>query len=303
VDFKLTGMELPKSPAHTIDLQSIVTQSGMAMDAIIGYPFFRDQVVEIDYGRSMLVVRPGKGYRYRGDGAVLPFDLIQHHPYITARVTLPGRQPVSGRYVLDTGSSLALTLGPQFVEKQRALEAMPATMDVRTRGVGGANTQKLGRATKLEIGKYTLDGPVTTLRMGGNGQISVEGSAGNIGGDVMRRFKVIFDYPHKQVIFEPSQAFEEPFEADMSGLIWEVRPGVDGAKPAMRVIAVQDGSPAELAGFREGDELETFDGVTLEPIMNADLKRTLKREGETHVFGVRRDGELMELKLTTKRMI
>jgi len=128
---------------------------------------------------------------------------------------------------------------------------------------------------------------------------------------VLRRFKVIFDYPRKRVIFEKSAAFAEPFEADMSGLIWDVQQaagttasaGESVARPSMRVTTVQAGSAAEAAGFREGDVLETLDGVAIAPRMGADIKKTLKREGETHTFGIVRGSERLELKLTTRRMI
>ena len=71
----------------------------------------------------------------------------------------------------------------------------------------------------------------------------------------------------------------------------------------MLVTTVQAGSAAEAAGFREGDVLETLDGVAIAPRMGADIKKTLKREGETHTFGIVRGSERLELKLTTRRMI
>ena len=39
-----------------------------------------------------------------------------------------------------------------------------------------------------------------------------------LGGNILRRYKVIMDYPSDRVILEPNKPFHEPFAADASGL-------------------------------------------------------------------------------------
>ena len=41
----------------------------------------------------------------------------------------------------------------------------------------------------------------------------------NLGGTVLRRFKVIVDYPRQRVILEPNARLHDPFPADASGLV------------------------------------------------------------------------------------
>ena len=47
---------------------------------------------------------------------------------------------------------------------------------------------------------------------------AVGGRAGNIGNEILRRFKVTFDYSRAQMILEPNNAIDQPDEFDMSGL-------------------------------------------------------------------------------------
>ena len=41
---------------------------------------------------------------------------------------------------------------------------------------------------------------------------------GLIGGDILSRFTVVFDYSRQRMMLEPNAQFSESFEADMSGL-------------------------------------------------------------------------------------
>ena len=44
------------------------------------------------------------------------------------------------------------------------------------------------------------------------------GADGIIGTEILRRYKVIWDYPHSRVVLEPNNRVSEPYEYNMSGL-------------------------------------------------------------------------------------
>jgi hypothetical protein len=256
--------------------------------------------VEIDYARSVLTVHEPDRFRYRGTGTALPITFVGQHPYVKGRITLPGEKPIEGRFVIDTGSTQALVLNPTFVEANRALEKVPRSIRVRLGGVGGPSISPMGRIERLELGAYSMSGPTAVLRQPGPGHTSAEGSAGNIGGDILRRFKVILDYPRKRMILERGPSFEEVFQADMSGLQFWVR---DDSTRAVEVVIVQDRSPGSDLGVAVGDVLETFDGRPVTPSELVDLRRRLREEGRTFRLGMRRGQARSELTLTTRRLI
>ncbi len=93
-------------PNKTIDLSSGM---GHQIHGLIGRSIFERFVVEINYTDKTVKFYEGKNFsrRIRRDQEVIPIELIDGRPYITAQVTINGKQfPV--KLLFDTGMSSAL---------------------------------------------------------------------------------------------------------------------------------------------------------------------------------------------------
>src|SRR5207237_892827 len=99
--------------------------------------------------------------------------------------------------------------------------------------------------------------PITNFSTAKAGILAQSDMAGIIGGEILRRFTVIFDYPRKQLILEPNARFAEPYDFDMSGLM--VTAHGDDLK-TFRVHHVISPSPAYDSGLRVGDVITAIDG-------------------------------------------
>jgi C-terminal processing protease CtpA/Prc len=86
--------------------------------------------------------------------------------------------------------------------------------------------------------------------------LSTPGLAGNIGGAVLRRFVVTFDYARNAVWLAPNARLAAPFDVDRSGLRIHANDG------GFDVVAVMAGSPADEAGLRVGDRIVAVDGTS-----------------------------------------
>ena len=115
--------------------------------------------------------------------------------------------------------------------------------------------------------------------------------AGIIGGEVLRRFTVVFDYSRNQMILEPNVHFAEPYEFDLAGLM----PVAEGANlDVFRVYHVIDGSPAQEAGVRTGDVISAIDGRTSADLSLEQVRRLFKQgEGKEYRVSLLR-GEAVE---------
>ena len=300
VDVTLPGLQLLDQTMSTLELGAISAQSGRPLDGILGHPFLSRCVVEIDYPRKCVSFFDAKGYTYTGPGVSVPITFKQNLPYVKANVVLPDGRSVSGKFVIDTGASTNLILSPESVEREGIADALGKTMTVQSRGVGGVSEIRLARLGRLELGGFSLAGPVAALQPSGTGRISAEGTVGNIGGGILSRFKVIFDYSRQRMILEPGPDLALPFEADMSGL------SLVSIPPDLRRVSVArvlDGSPAFEAGVRAGDEIQTVNGKPVAEIDLSALRESLRLEGKDVKLELLRGTEPITLELKTRRMI
>jgi hypothetical protein len=300
VSVKLPGVTLDSVPISTMPLESFRRQSGRPMDVIVGQPLIERCVLRIDYASRMLEFLPAQTFQYAGKGAIVPLTIRFGHPYIQARITLPGHAPIKGQFVVDLGSSQAVILTPAFIEKQHVLDGIGRTIEARGRGVGGLLLSRVGRIPSVEVGGTTFERPITMLPMSAGAMVGAPDAIGNIGGEIMRRFTVTLDYSRKRMILEPNAQLREPFDADMSGL--GARMGPDGSN-ALEVEWIQSDSPASEGGVQPNDLIERIDGRPALEIGVSGLRAMSRHDGERHVLSIRRGDQILEIPITNRRMI
>jgi len=297
---RMPGLALVDERLSTLPIDAIEVQTGRPMDVIVGHDLLSRAVVEIDYAARMLRITDPAKFKTPDGVASLPLTFKQNLPYVKASFTLPGRKPVEGVFVLDVGAATALTLGPDVVEREKALDAVPRTLRSRNGGVGGVVENRIGRIDRLQLGHYSVQAPVTVFRRPGPGAISAPGTAGNIGGEVLRRFTLTFDYRKARLWLTPNAALAEPFEADMTGLVTSVLP--DSTR-ALKVLWLQDDSPATESGIGPDDVIEAVDGTPIAELAPPAVREMFRQPGRTYRLTVRRGSERREVALTTRRLI
>ena len=284
--------------AATLPLTQFENAGGRVVDGILGVEFFKRYVVEIDYEARQLTVYEPNGYRYAGRGESLPLSFKHNHPHVRAQLTLRGRPPLEGDFVIDAGSALPVILLPSFIEKNRLRESLPTTFTAYGRGVGGEVPLPVGRAESIRFGGFTLAQPVTAFPA--SGTFGGEGIAGNIGTAVLRRFRVVFDYSRERVHLEPAKNYDDPFEFDMSGL------GLTSEGPTftvLKVARVLPGTPAAEAGLRQGDEIVSVGGRPAAEFKLLALREMLRQPDRRYDLQVRRGAETVSVELRTRRLI
>ena len=296
--FDISGAPLKDLNIAALPLAFIENSSGRAMDGILGAEFFRRYVVEIDYEAKEISLYEPATFQYSGRGESLPLSFYDNHPYVSAKVELPGRPPIEGEFVIDAGSNIPLILLPSFIETHKLRESLPPTLKSYGRGVGGEVALPVGRASSLHLGGFRVERPVTAFPPAGT--FGREGKAGNIGSAVLRHFKVTFDYSRRRVILEPNRHFADPFEHDMSGLQLVTE---GPAFAAFTVNRVLENSPAEEAGVRKGDEVVSFDGRPAAQLRLMSLREMLRQPAKTYTLRLRRGAETVSVELKTRRLI
>ncbi len=199
VTFELAGFESANHRVNVTDLGGLGEQFGRAEDGFFGYDFLSRYVVVVDYlARTMSICDPAT-FRYSGRGSAFPVRFRGRWPYIAGTIKVQGLAPQSGDFLVDSGSGDA-------VDHPAILKSTAPLRKIRTGvGLGTPGEGALGRAEYFELGSYRLKGPVTSCCSANPDDQQ------KIGGEVLRRFTVIFDYPHRRIILEPNRNLTEPF--------------------------------------------------------------------------------------------
>lgn len=278
-----------------IDLGSLAEAEGEPAGGVIGYEVFKRFVVRVDYQHRTLTLTLPAAFAYHGDGVVVPFKFNDHIPQVEGSI-----DGIAGAFDIDTGSRATLDLLGPFVE-QHGLRARyaPRFQGVSGWGLGGAARAQFARAGSLRLGGLAIDRPVVELTLQTKGAFSDRYVAGNVGGGLLRRFNVTFDYSRQQIIFETYPGADTGGSFDRAGAWFNQAAG------AFQVIDVYAGGPAAEAGLRTGDRVVEVDGRPTSELTLPGLRERLRDSppGTPVRLMVERDGGRRELVVVLRELI
>jgi hypothetical protein len=225
---------------------------GMRVDGMVGYQFLARFLTTIDYaGSKLTLTTPPAAPAAIVGAAPLSFYFDGTIPRIPIGI---GNVTTSGE--IDTGSRGGITLSSPFVAAHPAIGALAKTPPaVQGFGVGGPSVARLGRLPSVQIGPHTISNAIAAFGTQTQGAMADPFNPVNVGGAILRRFDVTFDYAHHQLLFAKNASFDAPAPFDRSGLFLIVKDG------AYTVISVLPGSPAASSGVAQGDVIVTVNGA------------------------------------------
>jgi hypothetical protein len=232
--------------------QGFGVSAGRQIDGLIGWEVLARYVTTFDYANDRVVLSlPSAAPSVPSDGRVVPFVLFGTQPQIGC--TIDG---IDTTCTIDTGARDTISFGTPFVKAHP--EIVPATLTaagVDGFGVGGAEIGKLGRVTDVGIGDFHMTDLVADFAQQTQGAMASPYVAANIGGNLLRRFTVTFDYGKQTMTLVPNAAFHERDAYERSGLFLIDKNGT------IAVLDSRPGTPAADAGIVKGDTIVAIDGA------------------------------------------
>lgn len=310
---------------------------GVPINGIIGYHFFKQHLIAVDYERKQIVVyrdneklRKKINRRYRG----IPISIEKNKPYVNAQVIV-ARDPVDAKLLLDLGNSDALWL---FENKNRGI-TLPQNHfeDYLGKGFSGDISGSRARIGQLQLADFAFNEPIIAFPDANSlkNVTMVSDRVGSIGGEVFRRFALIFDYKGQQLFLKKSRYYAAKFEYNMSGielqndgmqLVQESIPfqttlvgdNTDNnerktqnsfkykyvLKPVYTVASVRKDSPAERCGIQKGDQVLSINGSNAYNFTLQRINDLLKEEeGKWLYFEVDRNGQVLKFRFQLKSIL
>jgi len=229
---------------------------GTRVHGLMGYNLFSNFIVEIDYQHKIISFHNPEYYkpgRKRKRTITLPLTIHNTKPYLVGTIILSDNTEVPVKLLLDTGASHALWLdikshpGLNFPEK--------VADSYLGKGLSGDIYGKLGKIHGFRLGGFIFSSPIVAFPDSasvGNSS-GLDDRNGSLGSEILRRFRVIIDYPNKQITLTPNNNFKSPFKLNRSGIDLEAPiPEL----PYYIISSIRKDSPADKAGLKKGDELQ-----------------------------------------------
>ncbi|UOB16994.1 aspartyl protease family protein [Abyssalbus ytuae] len=267
---------------------------GYPVHGIIGYDFFKNLVVDINYVSKKIKVYSPSKFKSKKCKTCETFDLeiIGNKPFIRASSMGEHIEGIDLKLLIDSGSSDALWL----IENEDKNLAVPEKSfeDFLGFGLSGGIYGHRARLEHFSIGGFNLK----EVKVAFPDSVSIKhlrkvnDRDGSIGGEILKRFRVTFNYKENKITLKRNANFNKPFKFNMSGielmqtgnrlvkeletrnqvLINDENKSLKGItilpgekykyslKPAFEIVEVREQSPAHLAGLRKGDILLSVNG-------------------------------------------
>lgn len=270
------------------------TSLGIPVHGILGYDLFRDFIVEVNYqARHIKLYNPSLfNKKSHKRSQTLPISIENRKAYVKGTVLMKDKDDVPVKLLVDTGSSDALWL---FHAPEKGLEIPNKNYeDYLGRGLSGDIFGKRTKVRGIKIGDFELkDAKAAFPYKESFGFIKKLGDRnGSVGGEILKRFNIIFDYGNNRVTFKKNGNFRAPFQYNLAGIalqhnglryIAESIAGFNGVVkkdddsfgnvqillenktrlslvPEIIVSGIRAGSPAAEAGLQEGDVILAVNG-------------------------------------------
>lgn len=276
-------------PGKEFDLSA---RLGVDINGIIGGDLFRDMIIEVNYSKKRIKFHNPQKYVYKKCKRCEEFNLTFHKgkPYVDIKVKDKNKL-IDTKLLIDTGGSKTVWL----FDKSSDAITLPKKYfnDFLGRGLSGNIYGRRSKIDEVIIGKHIFK----DANVAYPDSLSIATAYdykernGSLGAGILKRFKVLFDYKDKKIVFKrKSRFYKDPFAYNKSGLelihggsmlVKNTKPsdatltlGGSSDKPIVQVVSeyvydfkpvfaiahIRENSPAAKAGLLEKDILLEING-------------------------------------------
>jgi len=265
---------------------------GTEVHGILGYELFSRFIVRMDYHKKRIVLLTPERFRKKRRYQTMEVKVQDTKPFIMAKTKLNDSTSLDVKLLIDTGASHGLVLEP---ESDPAIRVPQKSLEsIIGRGLGGEIKGRIGRINGLELGRYKINEVIANFPDPDSYKslLFQDDSLrrnGALGGEILSRFSIIFNYPHEEIYVKKNADFRKKFNYDMAGIIVKAK----GARlRAYEITHLRNGSPGKLAGLKEGDLIISVNGTSTQSLNLNQINGFFNsKEGKRVVMEVNRDGQ------------
>jgi len=295
VNISLSGLEALNQRLEV--LFAGTTNDDSPVDGALGFQFLKQFVAEFDNEAKTIKLFSPADHRYNGPGEIIPVKIKDGSPMILVKMITASGKTVESYLEIDSGLGGTLVFFTPAVKKYGLLENIKTIQGPSSIETGGEYHRRIGRVKSVQVGHFTISDVPVSLSQNAEGH----GIDGNVGAEILRRFKVTFDFSHKRMILEPNSHFKDPYEEDMSGI--SLTPETNQSTKIFKIIQVIANSPASDAGVQADDLITAIDGLPAANYTEAHIERMFKQDGRELALTIKRGDQVIQIKLKLRRLV
>jgi hypothetical protein len=337
---EVQGMESRKHLLYIILDQNFNMSShvGIPVNGIIGYSFLKNNLVGINYAKKRVVFyKDNKRNRRRIERkySKVVISIERAKPYIMSMVVIDSVK-VAAKLLVDLGNSDAIWLFQNNAKKmiipKKNLE------DYLGRGFSGDVIGNRARISEFRISDFVFRKPIAAFPDSSSLRHvkMVPDRLGSLGGEILKRFSIVFDYTNENMFLRKNSSFSDPFRYNKSGieirhsgvqwvqetlLLQTVPVVVDHMmstgdrtasdfkykfelKPIYEVANLRKNSVGENSGLQKGDIIKTVNGMKAYKYSLQKLNLLLRSDDEKSiVIEVERNGQILKFRFQLKDIL
>lgn len=261
VSLKLSGIE---GKGHALlvleeDLLELKNYLGVDVHGILGYELFSRFIIKINYSTKMLTLSEPVNFRLPNSYDKVAMTVEDTKPYIFATVVQEDDSEVRVKLMVDSGASHSLFLDLQshdcLVLPEKYIHSYVG------RGLSGPIEGFVGRIKELKIGNYQIEDVISNYPEDSDYYDSIKFTLsdrnGTLGGEILTRFNVIFNFPEQEFYFKKNRFFKKDFVYNLSGLVVKAKgPNLN----VYEISEVRKNSAGAEAGILPGDMIIGING-------------------------------------------
>jgi hypothetical protein len=235
---------------------------GTDVHGILGYELFSRFIIEVDYERKQLTLMLPERFKEKRKFQWLPISIEDTKPYITINLDMNDTTSVSAKLLVDSGASHGLFLETSSNPKIKIPERHVAS--IIGRGLGGVITGEISKIKALKIGRFEIPHVITNFPDPNSYMDTLKTSRsvfrnGSIGGEILSRFTVIYNFPGEKIYFKKNANYKKEFYFNMSGLTIRAK----GSRlKDFEITDMRKNSPALNADVQLGDRIISVNGIS-----------------------------------------
>ncbi|KAF2516488.1 PDZ domain-containing protein [Flavobacterium foetidum] len=191
---------------------------GIPVNGIIGYKFFKNNVVEINYSKKKVIVYGSKSkikQKLEKKFTQIPITIERSKPYIQTNAVVDS-VAMSAKLLVDIGNSDAFWI----FENDKIKLPKKNFPDFLGKGFSGDIEGHRAKIEKFSIDGFEFKRPIVSFPDSSSikNVKMVPNRIGSVGGEIFKRFTLVLDYQDQKLYLRKNSRYKEPFTYNKSGI-------------------------------------------------------------------------------------